>query len=90
MSTTRSVSPPASTTNGISCRPAARATHGGGAHARLVRRDLTSDTVAVAHGGTARGLIASLGIAKPAAAPLLDIDQGVVYVFEGGRLTRYA
>jgi probable phosphoglycerate mutase len=51
--------------------------------------NLTRDTVAVAHGGTARGLIAYLGIAKPAAAPLVDIEQGVVYVFEGERLTRY-
>jgi probable phosphoglycerate mutase len=51
---------------------------------------LTRNTVAVAHGGTARGLIAHLGIAKPAAAPLVDIAQGVVYVFEGDRLTRYA
>ena len=31
-----------------------------------------------------------LGIAKPAAAPLVDIAQGVVYVFAGERLTRYA
>jgi broad specificity phosphatase PhoE len=51
---------------------------------------LAGDTVVVAHGGTARGLIASLGIAKPAAAPLLDITQGVVYVFVGDQLTRYA
>lgn len=51
---------------------------------------LTRDTVAVAHGGTARGLMAHLGIAKPAAAPLVDIAQGVVYVFQGGELTRYA
>jgi probable phosphoglycerate mutase len=51
---------------------------------------LTRDTVAVAHGGTARGLMAVLGIAKPAAAPLIDIDQGVVYVFAGGKLSRYA
>ena len=51
---------------------------------------LTTDTVVTAHGGTARGLIAHLGIAKPAAAPLLDIAQGVVYVFEGENLTRYA
>ncbi|MSO67796.1 MAG: histidine phosphatase family protein [Pseudolabrys sp.] len=51
---------------------------------------LTRDTVAIAHGGTARGLIAHLGIAKPAAAPLVDIAQGVVYVFKGGQLTRYA
>jgi hypothetical protein len=34
--------------------------------------------------------MASLGIAKPAAAPLIDIAQGVVYVFEGETLTRYA
>ncbi|HEY1475247.1 MAG TPA: histidine phosphatase family protein [Pseudolabrys sp.] len=51
---------------------------------------LTTDTVVTAHGGTARGLIAHLGIAKPAAAPLLDIEQGMVYVFQGERLTRYA
>lgn len=51
---------------------------------------LVRDTVAVAHGGTARGLLAYLGIAKPAAAPLADIAQGVVYVFEGDRMTRYA
>lgn len=51
---------------------------------------LVCDTVAAAHGGTARGLIASLGIAKPAAAPLLDIAQGLVYVFRGRELTCYA
>jgi probable phosphoglycerate mutase len=51
---------------------------------------LTRDTVATAHGGTARGLIAHLGIAKPAAAPLVDIAQGVVYVFHGDQMTRYA
>jgi len=51
---------------------------------------LTRDTVVTAHGGTARGLMASLGIAKPAAAPLIDIAQGVVYVFAGETLTRYA
>ena len=52
--------------------------------------NLTRDTVATAHGGTARGLMAVLGIAKPAAAPLVDIAQGVVYVFTGEKLTRYA
>ena len=51
---------------------------------------LTRDTVATAHGGTARGLMAALGIAKPAAAPMIDIEQGVVYVFNGETLTRYA
>jgi broad specificity phosphatase PhoE len=51
---------------------------------------LERDTVATAHGGTARGLIAILGIARPAAAPLVDIAQGVVYVFQGDRMIRYA
>ncbi|MGA7971792.1 MAG: histidine phosphatase family protein [Pseudolabrys sp.] len=51
---------------------------------------LTRDTVATAHGGTARGLMAALGIAKPAAAPMIDIEQGVIYVFKGETLTRYA
>ncbi|HKS83883.1 MAG TPA: histidine phosphatase family protein [Pseudolabrys sp.] len=50
---------------------------------------LSRDTVAVAHGGTARGLIAHLGITKPAAAPLVDIAQGVVYLFDDGRLSRF-
>lgn len=53
-------------------------------------RALTRDIVVTAHGGTARGLFAALGIAKPAAAPLLDIAQGVVYVIEGDKLTRCA
>jgi probable phosphoglycerate mutase len=51
---------------------------------------LPRDVVVTAHGGTARGLIAHLGIAKPAAAPLVDIVQGAVYVFRGNALTRYA
>jgi len=51
---------------------------------------LERDVVAVAHGGTCRGLMAVLGVAKPAAAPLVDVAQGVVYVFEGSKLTRYA
>jgi len=53
-------------------------------------RVLARDTVAAAHGGTARGLFAALGIAKPAVAPLVDIAQGVVYLIEGEKLTRYA
>ena len=52
--------------------------------------NLSRDTVAVAHGGTARGLMAHLGIAKPAAAPLIDIEQGVVYVFQADQIMRYA
>lgn len=51
---------------------------------------LARDTVAVSHGGTARGLMTLLGLAKPAVAPLLDVLQGEVYVFKGGELSRYA
>ena len=73
--------------NGVLCRPVGKATK----LSRAVSEwydSLTHDTVAVAHGGTARGLLVHLGIAKPAAAPLVDIAQGVVYVFEGKRMTR--
>jgi probable phosphoglycerate mutase len=52
-------------------------------------RGLERDAVVAAHGGTARGLMAHLGLAKPAAAPLLDVAQGVVYVFNGTAMTRY-
>jgi probable phosphoglycerate mutase len=52
--------------------------------------DLTRDTVAVAHGGTLRGLIVRLGIMSAEEAPLLDIGQGVVYLIADGRMTRYA
>jgi probable phosphoglycerate mutase len=48
------------------------------------------DTIVVAHGGVARALIVHFGIAPPAAAPVHDIEQGVVYRFAPGRLTRYA
>jgi broad specificity phosphatase PhoE len=51
---------------------------------------VTRDTVAAAHGGTARGLIAHLGIAHQNAAPLVDIAQGLVYVLSPGGMTRYA
>ncbi len=51
---------------------------------------LQGDVVVTAHGSTARGLLAYLGIAKPAAAPLADIAQGVIYVFQGDQMTRYA
>jgi broad specificity phosphatase PhoE len=48
------------------------------------------DTVVAAHGGTARALIAHLGLAAPQDAAHYSIDQGVVYVFAGDRLSRYA
>lgn len=47
-------------------------------------------TVATAHGGTGRALVGHLGIAPPEEAAHQPIEQGVVYVFADGRLTRYA
>jgi broad specificity phosphatase PhoE len=51
---------------------------------------LDRDTVAAAHGGTARALIAHLGLAPPQDATHYSIDQGVVYVFSANGLARYA
>jgi broad specificity phosphatase PhoE len=51
---------------------------------------IAQDTVVTAHGGTARALIGLLGVAPPEQAAHHPIDQGVVYVFAGNRLTRYA
>jgi broad specificity phosphatase PhoE len=50
---------------------------------------LGGNTVVVAHGGTARALIAVLGIAPPAEAPSVDIGQGIVYRFADGSMSRY-
>src|SRR5262245_14560430 len=47
-------------------------------------------TVVVAHGGTARALVALRGIAEREKAAVFDIDQGVVYLFAAGGVTRYA
>jgi broad specificity phosphatase PhoE len=51
---------------------------------------IDKDTVVAAHGGTARALIAHLALAPPQDATHYSIDQGVVYVFAGNRLARYA
>jgi broad specificity phosphatase PhoE len=51
---------------------------------------LLMDTVAVAHGGTARALMVALGIETPESAADLFIEQGAVYVFRDGRLHRYS
>ena len=51
--------------------------------------ELTRDTVAVAHGGTARALMVLLGIETPESAADLYIEQGTVYVFKGAELTKY-
>jgi broad specificity phosphatase PhoE len=48
------------------------------------------DTVAVAHGGTARALMVALGIETAASAADLTIEQGAVYVFGEGGLRKYS
>jgi probable phosphoglycerate mutase len=69
---------------------------GGESYAELADRmgewyaTLARDTVVVAHGGTARGLIAHLKIIQPRAAPVYDIGQGVVYVIEPGSITLHS
>lgn len=67
----------------------------GESYARLAQRigawyaTVREDTVAVAHGGTARALMVVLRIVAPARAPLIDIEQGVVYAFETDRVMIY-
>jgi broad specificity phosphatase PhoE len=51
---------------------------------------LRADTVAVAHGGTARALMVALGIETPLSAADLTIEQGAVYVFGDGGLRKYS
>jgi broad specificity phosphatase PhoE len=51
---------------------------------------LLVDTVAVAHGGTARALMVALDIETPASAADLTIEQGAVYVFSDGELRKYS
>jgi probable phosphoglycerate mutase len=51
---------------------------------------LLVDTVAVAHGGTARALMVALGIETSASAADLTIEQGAVYVFSDGGLRKYS
>lgn len=69
---------------------------GGESYAQLMLRvqswheTVDKDIVVAAHGGTARALIAHLAIAAPEDAPHYSIEQGVVYVFARGRLTRHA
>jgi broad specificity phosphatase PhoE len=53
-------------------------------------RQVTVDTVAVAHGGTARALMVALGFETPTSAADLAIAQGAVYVFGDGGLTKYS
>ncbi len=51
---------------------------------------VAADTVAVAHGGTARALMVALGIETPLSAADLTIEQGAVYVFRDAGLRKYS
>jgi broad specificity phosphatase PhoE len=51
---------------------------------------VTTDTVAVAHGGTMRALMVVLGVATELEAANTMIGQGVVYVFRDGGLRTYS
>ena len=53
------------------------------------RASLQGDTVAVAHGGTARALLVLFGASTPAEAPQVDIGQGVVYRFTTSGVSRH-
>lgn len=53
-------------------------------------RDLRTDTVAVAHGGTMRALMTSLGHLDPQQASDTPIGQGVVYVFDNNGLQKFS
>jgi broad specificity phosphatase PhoE len=48
------------------------------------------DTVAVAHGGTARALMVALGFETQLSAADLTIEQGAVYVFGASGLAKYS
>jgi broad specificity phosphatase PhoE len=50
---------------------------------------LRADTVAVAHGGTARALMVALGFETSDSAADLTIEQGAVYVFGEGGVEKY-
>jgi len=65
---------------------------GGEVQARIADwyRGLEADTVAVAHGGTARALMVELGFKSPEEAADLKIEQGAVYVFGDNGLARYS
>jgi len=69
---------------------------GGESYAALTKRvgdwyaSVDRDTVVAAHGGVARGLIAHFNILPHEEAAHADIAHGVVYVFAGGAMARYA
>jgi len=51
---------------------------------------LLQDTVAVSHGGTMRALLVALGVETPVGAADLTVEQGVVYVFTEGQVTKHS
>ena len=51
---------------------------------------VNTDTVVVAHGGTARALMVALSFETPESAADLPIAQGAVYVFSDGKLRKYS
>jgi probable phosphoglycerate mutase len=51
---------------------------------------VNTDTVVVAHGGTARALMVALGFETPESAADLPIAQGAVYVFSDSKLRKYS
>jgi broad specificity phosphatase PhoE len=53
-------------------------------------RSLMSDTVVAAHGGGVRALMALLEILPEEQATHAQIEQGVIYVFADGKMSRYA
>jgi broad specificity phosphatase PhoE len=52
-------------------------------------RSLTTDAVVAAHGGGVRALMALLNVLPEDDATHAQIEQGVVYVFADGKLSRY-
>ncbi len=68
---------------------------GGESYAQVEKRmadwfsTVERDTVAVAHGGTARALIAHLGFVSRETAAAIAIEQGVVYRLAAGGMSRH-
>jgi probable phosphoglycerate mutase len=67
----------------------------GESYAELARRvgdwyaEVNEDTIVSAHGGTTRVLMVITGVARPDDVVDLRIEQGVIYVFAGGKLAKY-
>lgn len=51
---------------------------------------LLQDTVTVSHGGTMRALLVALDVETPVSAVDMLVEQGVVYVFRDGQVTKHS